>query len=247
MLHYKIIGTGKPVIFLHGFLESISMWKSLNLEAFKFCSLLIDLPGHGKSINNDYSTVPSIEYMANEVLKVIDKLGFQSFDIIGHSMGGYIALSMKEIDSRVNKVTLLNSNFWEDSQEKVKDRIRVADIVFKNKNLFLKEAIPNLYNDQTLYKSQISELLEEALKIDSFSIAYASLAMSKRKNFKHLLINSPEDFHIIQGELDQIVFKSKMLMELAGLEVDYFEIKGTGHMSHIEHPKNISTVINSIY
>ena len=243
LLNYKQFGKGETVVFLHGFLESISMWEKLSLESIHFQSILIDLPGHGNSKNEDNSLVPSMEYMANQVIDTLNQLGIKKYNVVGHSMGGYVALVLKKIDERCKKVILLNSNFWEDSSEKQKDRIRVADIVFKNKNLFLKEAIPNLYNNQIQFKVEISNLLEEALKMDAFSIAYASLAMSKRIDFTELVAHKPTDFVIVQGELDAIV--PKLIMESKDVlqNVPYYLIKNTGHMSHFENPNEIKKML----
>ncbi len=243
LLNYKQFGEGETVVFLHGFLESISMWEKLSLESIHFQSILIDLPGHGNSKNEDNSLVPSMEYMANQVIDTLNQLGIKKYNVVGHSMGGYVALVLKKIDERCKKVILLNSNFWEDSSEKQKDRIRVADIVFKNKNLFLKEAIPNLYNNQIQFKVEISNLLEEALKMDAFSIAYASLAMSKRIDFTELVAHKPTDFVIVQGELDAIV--PKLIMESKDVlqNVPYYLIKNTGHMSHFENPNEIKKML----
>ena len=243
LLNYKQFGEGETVVFLHGFLESISMWEKLSLESIHFHSILIDLPGHGESKNEDNSPVPSIDYMANRVIDTLNQLGIKKYNVVGHSMGGYVSLVLKKIDERCKKVILLNSNFWEDSSEKQKDRIRVADIVFKNKNLFLKEAIPNLYNNQIQFKVEISNLLEEALKMDAFSIAYASLAMSKRIDFTELIAQKPTDFVIVQGELDVIV--PKLIMETKDVlqNVPYYLIKNTGHMSHFENPNEIKKML----
>ena len=136
LLNYKQFGEGETVVFLHGFLESISMWENLSLESIHFQSILIDLPGHGKSKNEDNSPIPSMDYMANRVIDTLNQLGIKKYNVVGQSMGGYVALVLKKIDERCEKVVLLNSNFWGDSIEKQKDRVRVADIVFKNKNLF---------------------------------------------------------------------------------------------------------------
>jgi len=243
LLNYKQFGEGETVVFLHGFLESISMWENLSLESIHFQSILIDLPGHGKSKNEDNSPIPSMDYMANRVIDTLNQLGIKKYNVVGHSMGGYVALVLKKIDERCKKVVLLNSNFWEDSIEKQKDRVRVADIVFKNKNLFLKEAIPNLYNDQLKYKTEIAVLLKEALKMDSFSIAYASLAMSKRMDFTELISQKPTDFVIVQGEIDVIV--PKLIMESKDVlqNVPYYLIKNTGHMSHFENPIEIKKML----
>ena len=243
LLNYKQFGEGETVVFLHGFLESISMWENLSLESIHFQSILIDLPGHGKSKNEDNSPIPSMHYMANRVIDTLNQLGIKKYNVVGHSMGGYVALVLKKIDERCKKVVLLNSNFWEDSIEKQKDRVRVADIVFKNKNLFLKEAIPNLYNDQLKYKTEIAVLLKEALKMNSFSIAYASLAMSKRMDFTELISQKPTDFVIVQGEIDAIV--PKLIMESKDVlqNVPYYLIKNTGHMSHFENPLEIKKML----
>ena len=243
LLNYKQFGEGETVVFLHGFLESISMWENLSLESIHFQSILIDLPGHGKSKNEDNSPIPSMDYMANRVIDTLNQLGIKKYNVVGHSMGGYVALVLKKIDERCKKVVLLNSNFWEDSIEKQKDRVRVADIVFKNKNLFLKEAIPNLYNDQLKYKTEIAVLLKEALKMNSFSIAYASLAMSKRMDFTELISQKPTDFVIVQGEIDAIV--PKLIMESKDVlqNVPYYLIKNTGHMSHFENPLEIKKML----
>ena len=243
LLNHKQFGEGETVVFLHGFLESISMWENLSLESIHFQSILIDLPGHGKSKNEDNSPIPSMDYMANRVIDTLNQLGIKKYNVVGHSMGGYVALVLKKIDERCKKVVLLNSNFWEDSIEKQKDRVRVADIVFKNKNLFLKEAIPNLYNDQLKYKTEIAVLLKEALKMNSFSIAYASLAMSKRMDFTELISQKPTDFVIVQGEIDAIV--PKLIMESKDVlqNVPYYLIKNTGHMSHFENPLEIKKML----
>jgi pimeloyl-ACP methyl ester carboxylesterase len=239
ILNYKQFGEGEPVVFLHGFLESISMWEKISLESISFKSILIDLPGHGESKNEDNSLIPTIDYMANQVIATLNHIGIINYSIVGHSMGGYVALLLKKVDVRCKKVVLLNSNFWQDSPKKQKDRIRVADIVFKNKNLFLKEAIPNLYNDQLKYKAQIEALLEEAKNMESFSIAYASLAMSKRMDFSEMISQKPTDFVIIQGETDQIVPKITMEAHPVLQNVSYHLIKNTGHMSHFENPREV--------
>jgi pimeloyl-ACP methyl ester carboxylesterase len=250
LLNYKSVGVGHPVLFLHGFLESISMWKGLDMENYGFMGVLIDLPGHGNSCNKD-SAEPSIEYMAEKVLELADHLGFTSFSVVGHSMGGYVALAIKKRCSssasttqECKRVILLHSNFWEDSALKKTDRLRVASIVYNNKALFIKEAVPNLFLDRRLFQREIDELVEEALKIDHFAIAYASLAMRNRLDMRNLLVKFPEDFLLIQGEKDAIVPLEMMQKQLEGLPIRLEILWGVGHMSHIEAPEKIQKILN---
>ena len=246
LLHFQTIGSGKPVVFLHGFLESVKMWSTLDLASKDFQSILIDLPGHGLSKNEDNSEAPSIEYMSNEVMLVLNYLQITDFDIVGHSMGGYVALNIKKRFTNCNKVVLLNSNFWQDSELKKKDRVRVASIVLQNKNLFLKEAIPNLYLDQIKYKVEIKELLDDALKMDEFAISYSSLAMASREDNTSVLALLPSDFHIIQGEKDAIVPLQLMKEQIGDLAIELKIIKNVGHMSHHESAFEVSHILDSI-
>lgn len=246
LLNYRVLGNGYPVLFLHGFLESITMWEGLHLEKMDFQSIMIDLPGHGQSLNED-DEEPSIDFISDKVIEVVQELGITSFSVVGHSMGGYVALNLKQRCKdqyyTCEKVILLNSNFWEDTESKKKDRLRVADIVFKNKNLFIKEAIPNLFVDKNVYKNEIEHLLKEALLIDKHAISYASLAMRSRGNTKNVIENNPSNFLIIQGLLDPIVSVDTMKEEINGIDVRIEILDGVGHMAHFESTDNVRKLI----
>ena len=151
LLAHSSIGKGRTCVFLHGFLESINMWQGLTLVELGVHCLFIDLPGHGKSkFSITESPELGIEQMAIEVIAVIESLGIKNFDILGHSMGGYVALEVKRLKAKCGKVVLLNSNYWTDSPAKVADRKRIAKLVKSSKLFFLQKAIsvfsPNLIN-----------------------------------------------------------------------------------------------------
>ncbi len=241
-LNYRVIGNGHPVVFLHGFLESITMWDYLTPDDFPFQSILIDLPGHGSSLNDDDSD-PTMLYMAKKVLEVLEELNIDEFDVVGHSMGGYVALQLKEISSKCNRVVLLNSNFWEDTEEKKRDRLRVAEIVFRNKNMFIKEAIPNLFADRENYSKEIAEIIEEAIAMNAHAVAYASLAMRCRANKRFLLEINPKDFLLIQGENDSLIPVETMHQNIDKLGISYQLISRAGHMSHIESTEKVKSLI----
>lgn len=238
-LSYRIFGNGYPVAFLHGFLESISMWNFLDLEKAPFQYILIDLPGHGNSGLNDSNESPSMKYMAVEVAKLLEELKIEQYHVVGHSMGGYVALELKELDPKCEKVVLLNSNFWEDPVEKKKDRVRIADIVLKAKDLFINEAIPGLFYRHNRKDSAVSELINEAKKMEAASIAYASLAMRNREDKSTLVKEKSADFLILHGKYDPIISSEKWESELKDIPVSFEIIEEAGHMSHIENPSKI--------
>lgn len=236
-LNYRVFGNGHPVVFLHGFLESITMWDYLDLSAFPFQCILIDLPGHGGSELDSPDENPDLDYFADRIEKLLSDLNIKEFHTVGHSMGGYVSLILKKKIPHCKKVILLNSNFWEDDPEKKKDRLRVVDIVLKSKDLFVQEAIPGLFFRHSKSDKEVQKLTEEAKKMDNLSIAYATLAMRSRLNNRRILSDYPDDFLIIQGDNDPLVSSEKMRKELEGLDIALTVIQNSGHMSHIEQPE----------
>jgi pimeloyl-ACP methyl ester carboxylesterase len=132
MLYSRVFGSGPALVFIHGFLESSTMWDVLPLGKLKCQCIFIDLPGHGNSALENTPEEPSICWIAEQVISTLDLLGINSFSIVGHSMGAYVALEIKRIMPVCRKVVLLNSNFWADGEQKKKDRVRVASHPPKN-------------------------------------------------------------------------------------------------------------------
>jgi len=237
----QVDSTRTPVVFLHGFLESSTMWEELELPEDRSV-LMVDLPGHGGSIHMT-DGANSINDMAKAVLEVVDEVGLPDFHIIGHSMGGYVALVMKEIESRVKRVMLLNSNYWTDSPQKVKDRKRVAEIVKTNQAHFIYEVIPNLFLHPEKYHDKVKGLIDEAMKMSPEVIAKASIAMSQRANYTDYVLQHADHFTCVQGESDPIVSAKRMRKELTDSNAKYVEVAGVGHMAHIEATSIINACV----
>jgi pimeloyl-ACP methyl ester carboxylesterase len=245
VLHYDVKGEGEALLFLHGFMESVSMWNYIDLARLNKQTLCIDLPGHGKSPLEDHQDTPSIRFMAEKVMAVADFLGLSSYQVVGHSMGGYVALQLKEMDSRCQKVVLLHSNFWADSEQKKRDRIRMADLAFKAKERLVREAIPGLFYRFDASNANVRSLIHESLLLSSEAIAYASLAMRLREEKKELLEKFPNDFCIIQGANDPLIPEEMMCDQLFGLNVKYIVLKEAGHMGHLEDPEGVNDALRA--
>ena len=88
----------KPLILIHGNGGSVDDW--LNIApamSGRFHVLAIDLRGHGYSAwvrDGDYST----QIMASDVARIIKAFGFESFSVVGHSMGGRVAIAYAASD-----------------------------------------------------------------------------------------------------------------------------------------------------
>lgn len=207
------------------------MWDYLPLEELNIRCVLIDLPGHGKSSLNDSSEIPSIRFMADEVLSVLKALHVDEFTVIGHSLGAYVGLELCHL-APCQKLILLNSNCWSDDEQKRRDRLRVAEIVFKAKKHFIREAIPGLFGRPNDFQAEIKQLIAEANLMSADAIAYAALAMRERLDYTEEVLANPSKYVFIHGELDTLVSNEQLLLRLPGMHVHY--LPNAGHMSHIE-------------
>lgn len=91
MLHSRIEGEGKPLVIIHGFLGMSDNWKSFGslYAAEGFQVHMLDLRNHGRSFHDDEF---SYTVMAKDVLDYCQQHQLQNINIIGHSMGGKVAM-----------------------------------------------------------------------------------------------------------------------------------------------------------
>ena len=183
-IYYNVSGTGPAIILIHGFLESSNMWNRLApLLAEKNTVVTIDLPGHGKSGCLD--EVHSMELLAETVYQVIKQLELGRIRILGHSMGGYVALAFTELyRSMVSTLVLLNSTAIADSVETKKNRDRAIEAVRLNPALYIGMAIPNLFAEYNRehFQSEIESLKKEALSFPPEGIIAMLKGMKIRKD-----------------------------------------------------------------
>src|SRR5438552_6679922 len=90
-LYYETLGTGRPLILLHGGLGAIEMFGP-NLPALAKGRqvIAVDLQGHGRTADIDRPL--SVALMADDIAALIKHLGLESADVMGYSLGGGVAL-----------------------------------------------------------------------------------------------------------------------------------------------------------
>ncbi len=121
---YTDQGKGTAVVLLHGFYENKEMWNAFVPEFSKKHRIItIDLLGHGQTECLGY--VHSMEDQADMVHHVLHELKIRKAVLVGHSMGGYIALAFAELYPDAMKgLVLLNSTSRADSDERKANRDR---------------------------------------------------------------------------------------------------------------------------
>ncbi|GAB5539696.1 MAG: alpha/beta hydrolase [Salibacteraceae bacterium] len=234
---FETHGKGPATVLIHGFLESKWMWKEfVPVLAQRNRIVLIDLPGHGQSDNIGY--VHQMSEMAECVKSVLDSLKVRKATLVGHSMGGYVALAFAEMfPDNIRKLILYQSTARDDSKEKKRDRLRAMKLIKQNHKSFIRQSIPMLFRpkNRTRFRSEINALKSEALKTSRQGIIAAIAGMKDRPNREIILKFAPYPIHIIAGDYDPRIPLSECIEQSQlSSTVSLHIIEGVGHMSYIE-------------
>lgn len=246
-LNYRIIGEGQPVVFLHGFLEDNQMWKKILPHLTQIQVIAIELPGHG-----DSPLLPpplSLPKMAEAVKDILVANGIHFFSIVGHSMGGYVALYLAEMaELTVDKLVLFHSHPWADSADKKRNRTRAAELVKQSKSFFIREAITDLYAPENRAKlsTEIEEGIAIAKRISGYAISQSLIAMRDRESKVTVLKKFKEKVFIIQGEFDPIINTQDMAEIAKEAKNNFYLIQNIGHMGYNEAPKRVVSILTKI-
>lgn len=208
-INYSKQGTGKEIIvLLHGYLESKEMWYELEPYLLqKYTVICIDLPGHGKTPN--FYTEHTMEFMAETVKLVLDKLGVSKFHLIGHSMGGYVSLAFAEKYSQMlNSLVMFHSHVYADDEQKKANRDREIKLVENgNFNKIVEVNIPNMYATHNL--SQFNDKIDFSKKIayatSEKGVIAALNGMKNRKNRLNILKNLKIPVLFLPGKYDNLI------------------------------------------
>ncbi|AGW85910.1 alpha/beta fold hydrolase [Blattabacterium sp. (Nauphoeta cinerea)] len=249
-INFKIKGKGIPIVLLHGFMESLEIWNSIYYNiSNKYKVILIDLPGHGKSILTlKKNTIFTMEKVAEIVKETLIKENIQKAIFVGHSMGGYVALAMAEkYPEMFLGLCLLHSTTKSDTLEKKKNRIQSIQLAIYNYPLFISTSIKKLFYYKKLSSLQedISFVKKIASNTHINSITSFLKGMSIRKDRKFLLKKTKFPKLYIAGLYDLILDIKNIYEETKNGNQVYFLAIPTGHMGHIEEPKKIVKILEN--
>lgn len=237
-------GKGTAVVLLHGFLENKTMWdKYITTLAKNHRVIAIDLLGHGESECLGYVHV--MEDQADMVFAVLTALRIRKVVLVGHSLGGYVALAFAEIYPHYSKgLFLLNSTSRADSSERKINRDRAIIAVKQNYTNFVRMSIANLFSEDNreLLNKEIEKVKKEALKTPLQGIIASLEGMKIRKDREEILHFAPYPIQLVLGKKDSVLIYEENIDQIEGTEVELTTFPD-GHMSHIENEKELKKVL----
>lgn len=232
-------GKGRVVVLLHGFLGSHQIWKdTISSLSKNYRVIAIDLPGHGNTANYGYAH--SMDLMAHCVKSVLDFLRLKKVVIIGHSMGGYAALAFADLyPDTLKGLCLYHSTAYEDNSEKKKDRLRAIELVKKNRTVYTKETIKNLFAKKNLkyLKNEIAFATKIAKSTKKEGIVASLRGMKDRPSRDLILGLVTYPIMMVIGEHDNVL-NSQSLIEQSKLlkKPSVLYLEHDGHFGFLESP-----------
>lgn len=251
-IFYRAEGKGKPVMLLHGFAEDSNLWNyQIEILKKKFTVIIPDLPGSGSSELIEGAI--SISDYAEAIKAIVDveiKNDAIAFTMIGHSMGGYIALAFAEkYPELLNGIGLFHSTSYADDDQKKEMRNKGIDFIKKNGAIaFLKNTAQNLFSEKT--KKEEPDLIEKLIELSKNFMPDALIqyyeAMRDRPDRSSILRYFTKPVLFIQGYYDNAVSLKAGLEQSHIAAVSYFKIlKDSAHMGMWEEEQNSTGFIES--
>ncbi len=247
-ISYTVSRTGKPIIFLHGFLENKLMWNTFasNLSE-KNQVIAIDLLGHGESDSLGY--IHTMETQAEMIFAMMNELKIKKASFVGHSMGGYIALAFAEMYPKmITRLVLLNSTSYEDSEDRKANRDRAIKAVKQNYTSFVRLNIGNLFSEKNreILVEDIENVRNEALKTPLQGIIAALEGMKIRKDRFFILQEAKFPITLILGKQDPVLNYQENILQTENTKVELLTFPD-GHMSWIENKGELMEILTQIF
>jgi pimeloyl-ACP methyl ester carboxylesterase len=97
IVHYEVLGRGKPIIFLHGWVGSWRSWlPTMQVASAYYRTYAIDLWGFGDT--SKQSLRYSLESQVELINSFLDQMGIAKFVLIGHGLGAVVALLYNQLN-----------------------------------------------------------------------------------------------------------------------------------------------------
>ena len=220
------------LVLLHGFGEDERIWADF-------------LPYIGDNftiLTPSYASWTDCATIADYAKKIQSSLpsGLQ-FCVVGHSMGGYIALELASLfPEQIEKVVMLHSTFVADSEEKKINRDRTAELLSKKgTGFFIGPFLPNLFASAS--QELISTLASRYRELPAAGLIAATKAMRDRKDFTTFIQTTDIPVLFILGEQDALISPESITRFVTKSVVI---LPNVGHQGTYEAPEAVALAIN---
>ncbi|CAE6890450.1 alpha/beta fold hydrolase [Vibrio sp. B1FLJ16] len=246
LLNYKQEGQGQTVVLIHGLFGSLSNLGLLARDLVQDHSVIsVDLRNHGLSFHSDTHTYTE---MAQDVANLLGHLDVEPSIIVGHSMGGKVAMKLADIAPQFVK------------QLVVLDMAPVAYTTNRHENVF--NGLRAVIEQEPTNRQQAMDILAQHIEIDgvrqflSKSLYKEGNKMAWRFNVKSLSDNYAEiigwqeitpteipTLFVKGGDSDYLMPEHQAAVQKQFKQAKAHIIANTGHWLHAEKPAEVMRAI----
>ncbi len=207
-LFARQMGTGEPVLILHGLLGSSDNWTAVARDlAESYTVFSLDLRNHGRSFHSDHFDYAA---MADDVKRFTQQYGLNNVSIIGHSMGGKTAMQFAyRYPERLRKLVVVD----------------IAPKAYPPQNLNAVDALLNLDLATISRLSQADEKLQPAIPDPSERLSHLKNLKRGPEGTYHWQVNLNairRNYLIISGAITNGSYAKDCLF-IRGRESDYIQ------------------------
>ncbi|MDR0908115.1 MAG: alpha/beta hydrolase [Rikenellaceae bacterium] len=237
----------RTVVLLHGYLESLNVWDDFaGLIQPHVRVVAPDLPGHG--ISEVKGPVHTMEFLADTVHAALTELGVAKCTLVGHSMGGYVALAFAaKYPEMLDGLVLFSSTPNPDSEAKKEAREREVAIIEAGKKELLARTVPSkgfAADNRHRFAHEIEDLSELVMLTEDEGIVALLRGMTERADMNEMLRQLPVPQLFILGRKDEYITPEVAEQVIAAQpQAQVVWLEGSGHNGFIEQPREAAEAL----
>jgi pimeloyl-ACP methyl ester carboxylesterase len=237
----------RTVVLLHGYLENLNVWDDLaGLLQPHVRVIAPDLPGHGISeVKGDTHTM---EFLADTVHAALLDAGVEKCTLVGHSMGGYVALALAaRYPEMIEGLVLFSSTPNPDAPEKKQDREREIAIIEGGKKELLSRTLPAkgfAPENRVRMADEIEDLAELTMLTEDAGIVALLRGMAARADQNEMMRALKAPQLLIFGRHDEYITSDVAAAVIAAQpQAQVVWLEHSGHNGFIEQPREATEAI----
>ncbi|MCY3916731.1 MAG: 2-succinyl-6-hydroxy-2,4-cyclohexadiene-1-carboxylate synthase [Chloroflexi bacterium] len=240
----EIGGAGAPLVLLHGFSGSAATWRAVSERLADCCQCFaIDLLGHGRSDAPADAIHYRMEFVAADIIDLLDELALTRPNLLGYSMGGRLALFLAlHYPGRFGAFVLESASpgLADDGARAERRRRdnRLAEMIEKDGVASFVAAWErlSLWSTQTAAQIRAQRSQRLANRPRGLANSLRGMGTGAQPNLWHQLPNLTAPTCLFVGERDQKFRRTNRLMAVAMPQSSLSIIPAAGHNTHLENP-----------
>lgn len=248
-LSYVERGEGLPMVLVHGFPFDRRIWRE-QVEGVSSVArvIAIDLPGCGQSAAFPPGMEPRMEDYADAVADLAKDLGISKMVLVGHSMGGYVAMAFaRQYADMLAGLVLVTTRMGEDNKAAKQNRLSLAeDVRGRGALAVVVSMLSKLFAAGTVGRDPgLSDRLRDImLEQSSEGIIAALHAMANRPSSGDVLKKLDVPTLVIAGDQDAIITPSTVRSMAKSIPGSTFvAMPNSGHIPMMENPDMFSEML----